>query len=257
MTNGWMRAGIVTASVALAACGTESGGGDDVPGDAPRPDAPATTKRGNIVVQQASIFGTPVTIAVAGFNDGPATGTSDRVDGPCVITTGAAISAPAVSAGTVTIMDGVNVISMTPDAMNRYSASQQGLVFAGGASLAFAATGAAVPAFAQALTFPTAITVSAPAPLAAVSKSGFSSTWSGSGPVVVMLSQDDVRIRCRFDGVTSATLPASTLRDLVANTSSEVTIVIAGETQASLTAGGFGIEFSLLNTGLMTEGMVQ
>jgi len=245
---------LVMVMVLAAACGGPGGGsGDDTPvtdGHGPGPDGPAPRKHGILVIEQATIFGTSFALEGARFDDGEPTGGVERVDGPCTITTQRATQPPAVLAGSVTIDGGATAIALEPSTTSEYEGGQQGLQFAPGAQLTFAATGGpSVPAFSTALAFPGAIAVTS-SPASTISKSGVSVSWTGAGRTVIVLGVGEVSIRCTFENVTTATLPASTLSDLPVGTNLDGTFIVAAATDASFTADPFTIATLLLDVGV-------
>jgi hypothetical protein len=173
--------------VGLAACGGRGAGVPDssrsvdaeVSADAPR----ASDKhngRIEIFEEMLQPIG-PLTLEAAEFTDTTAvTGTTERVDGPCVIRkTNASSAGTRVSAGTVTIAHAADVVTLSPDAANKYTSVEQvGMHYATGDLLTISGTGATVPARTGAITFPAPVTVTAPP---SFSTSGYDVAWTGTG----------------------------------------------------------------------------
>jgi hypothetical protein len=258
MSNAIDRWLAVVASVAFAACGSSGSGtpGDDEPGN----DAPASGGGfGSLLIEQATLFGTPFTIEGGSFSEGSRPAATERTDGPCVITTGAPAAKPKVDAGGLEIAGGASPISLVPEADNDYFASQSALHFAPGAAIGIVGSGGIVPAFSGATTFPAQITVMNPAsPIGfTLSKGGFSASWTTTGTVLLLIGQSPAAvISCRFSGVSSGTVPASALADLVVG-EDDTTVIIGTESKTSIDAGGFALEVQVINAGFFGMATVQ
>lgn len=208
----------------------------------------------------------PLAFVNAAFHDGVArNGSSQRVDGACVIATGTGTSPARASAGDLTLThDGV-VLSLTQDADHDYQAGlEQGKQFGNGATLVLAASGDVVPAFSKTIRFPSAITVtSPPSPQPGIpfmfNKNGFTASWTGSTPTRITIAQTGVRIDCRYDGVTSATVPASALTGIVPGNEQDkqISILISSELDTVLDAGPFEAQLLALDVEFLTAGFAQ
>jgi len=221
----------------------------------------AGAKSGLIIVEEIEIFGTALTVELGAFYDGTGTGGTSRIEGPCTIRTGTSTNPPKVLAGTLTFTAGSDVVAIDPDTNNEYSADQTGVHYAPGTSIEVAATGASVPAFSHTLQFPAAITVTSPTPsfFFQLSKSaGLSASWTGTAPVWIVISQDGVFIQCRLEGVTSATIPASTLNDLAITTGDpDAYVQISPVTYDTFDSGPFRIEAEAVGVGFVAQATVQ
>lgn len=253
----------------LVACGTEATSRPPGIGGDPAPDAPGSSspsKTGTISILNMDIFGTAVRGASAAFHDGVATNGSERVDGACVISTGTGTSPPRVSAGDVTITHNGAVLALMHEADHDYTVFEQGKQFGNGDTLVLAATGDTVPAFSKMIRFPSAITVTTPAPPQPgspfiLNKSGFTASWTSSTPVRITISQTGVRINCRYDGVSSATVPASALADIVPGPGigdeNEISILISSELDTVLDANPFEARLLVTDVEFNATGIAQ
>lgn len=240
-------------AVALVGCGG-TGSTPDASGSADGSHDPKKT--GAVLIFEETIAQVSLTSEGAFFTDAAAT-TGVRVDGPCTIRTVAGGSGSNVSAGNITITRATDVVTLVPDTAGKYAGvEQQNSHYAGGDVLAIHADGAAVPTFAGDFTFPRPITVATPPPL---SKSGYTVSWAGAGPVRILIGQQsNVAIGCDYTG-NSATIPASTLSDLIPGTGSamQISISIGSFARKELEPGGFGVELQAYNIDYATVGFVQ
>lgn len=227
----------------MIACGTEMTTPPTIDGPGPIPDK---TGRVSLLIGVSS-----QTFDTANFSDGT-TVLNQRIDGPCVITISKTPSSvPKVSAGNVTITHGGTVLTLMHDADHQYGSFREGRQYASGDPISINASGDTVPAFSQSITFPEPILVTDPAPGGSLfNKSGFDVSWTGTGPVLVKAQQRAVSIRCRYDGVSSATIPASALSDFVTGpTAPQILSEISRAALRTFDAGSFRIEIEANDVG--------
>ena len=259
---------MVMVMVLAAACGGGGGNnGDDTPGDGAvdtPPDMPPgpPKKIGVVGAFEETLAGAgSFTGVLAQMIDGTASGTPDRVEGPCLVHFLAGETAMLVSAGTITVTRNADVVTLVPDGTNTYAASlRQGLIYKGGDALAVAAAGATVPAFSGNVSFPAAIAVTDPTVFPAKVKDGFAVAWTGAGAVRVQLAQGgNVRITCDFTSGTSGMVPAAALSDLVPGNQQamQITLLIGTHAATALTAGDFDITVEALNAEFAAIGFAQ
>jgi hypothetical protein len=249
----------VAVMVLMAACGGGGGGNEvDAPGgvDSPPPDMTGPPQKlGLVGVFEQTTSNQQLTGVVGKFTDGLGSIKPDRTEGPCNVHFLVGATGTQVSAGTITVTRGADVITLTPGSNNLYGHSDQGFIYQSGDALAIAATGDAVPAFSGDVTFPDAVTVTDPTGLPANLKAGFSVAWTGDGTVRVDIQQaGQVAITCDF-ATSPGAVPAAALSDL--QQGDTVGIVIGARNITAKTAGAFSVELQALNNAFSAVGVVQ
>jgi hypothetical protein len=258
----------------VIACGGSNPGVDD---DAAVPDGGVDSsgpprKQGIVFIQESFVGATQLTTHVVEFRDGRL-GQASRTDGPCKVTTG--LDTPTgekVGAGTISIAGLMSTTMIFPIGGNDYQGfTDLSHLYADGERLDISAPGDAVLGFSVSINFPTSITVTNPAPgttgITIDRSAGFTATWSGTSPVRILLTQPGtgVQVQCTYSGVTTGTVPASALVDLVpgASNNNQMSIVIAADAPRTIAGdaitqiGDFDLQFLVIAAGFAGSGVAE
>jgi hypothetical protein len=174
-------------------------------------------------------------------------------------------------AGTIDLGGALIPLSIVPGSDGVYPpATGSGFVFSGGETLNITAGGADVPAFAQSLTAPPPVTVTAPSFLAGSltidRATDFSFAWTvgGTAPDTVAVTlaafelppaggSRSVTLTCTFAGMSlSGVVPASVLENLPAGATGSVAIDTRGS--AGVTAGEWAVTVNASNGAVSDTG---
>jgi hypothetical protein len=244
----------------IAACGgggRETGEPDaalDAPSADASPDGPSVAdKHGRFSIRQRGDADSQGTNYLGEFRDGDQA-LARRTDGPCAIATGLnLVGTPRVtSIGPITVTGALgSAHTLIPD-QGIYQLTSTDLIYSSGEAIEIAGTGLAMSA-----DFPShTISVTEPdQPIISVDRAvGLTAAWTGTGPVLIEILQSSgqgVLIRCAYDGVSTATVPPSTLSDLSATTNFEsaASITIAAGVSTSVISGAFEVELDVLSSG--------
>ncbi len=253
----------------LVACGTPSEASDAGPFV---PDDGGVVKLGSVVLQQTTAAGASQGAISASFTtNANRVGCSRRVDGPCTVVlcgTGAGASTTFQSAGTLTVraaaLDG-GVVTLEPSAGATYQLITAALWRAPNQPLTITAAGAQVPAFSLTLPSPSTITVNSPtctvnAPCTVSRSAPFTVSWSGgtTGSVVIdLFSQQGTApsadVSCTFSASAgSATIPASTMRQLISGSGS---IRVWATSTATQTVADYAVTVSASSAPFVAAGV--